>query len=246
MSNPCILMSDLYKGYKILEYPDGSLSQILDRGLALMNAAIHRFRRAFFVRMDLKFPEDRHFLPNNDLIRLFMEEFRLERMTAGYDFFYLWVWEQNDSINHHYHCCFVFNKNRTQSIYGHVRAARKIWARVLGLVPPNAKKEVVKKAMKKAPVWDCTKNKYGEPQKNGLEIDVNAPDYEQQYDTCFHWLSYLAKVSTKENIPEGQRKFGSSILPSTAGLFPRPRPRPRLVVRPMLVSGQVVNMPEIL
>jgi hypothetical protein len=253
MSNPYIVKVSRYRQNPIREYPDGAHSSILDRSLLVMNAAINCFRRAYFVRMDLKFPDDNRYPSDNRLIRLFMEEFRLERMKAGYDFFYVWVWEQNTSINHHYHCCFCFNYSETQNLYGHVAAARIVWAKLLGLIPPNATKKVINKAAKKAPVWDCTKDKDGNPQKNGLLIDINAADYDQQYAKCFKWMSYLAKVYTKEGIPDGQRKMGSTMLRlgyrSLERPRPRPkiapRPRPRLVIRPMVISGQVVEVPEI-
>jgi hypothetical protein len=200
MSNPYIVYSCTHRGLDILCPKDGNHSEILDRSLLVMNAALIRFCRAYLVRMDLKFPDDEPYHPDNDLIRLFMEEFRVERMSAGHDFFYIWVWEQDTSINHHYHCCFVFNGNRTQNIYGHVTAARRIWGRLLG-IPPEA-----------APIWDCTKDKDGNPQQNGIMIDINAPHYETEYARSYKWLSYLAKVSTKEDIPDGQRKFASSMI----------------------------------
>jgi hypothetical protein len=205
MSNPYIVMSDTHRDRNIQTHPLGCHSDILDRNLMILDAAVQSFRKAYFVRIDLRFPDDLVYPANNDLIRLFMETFRAERMANRHRLFYIWVWEQDSSINHHYHCCFIFDGNRTQNLYGHVAAAKEIWGRLLGV--PHGQ----------APVWDCTRDRYGDPQVNGIMVNVNAPDYELQYARCYHWLSYLAKASTKESIPAGQRKMGSSVLPHLAG-----------------------------
>lgn len=203
MSNPYVTYADSHRAHPIQRHPEGYHSEILDRGQKILDAAIQRYRRVYFVRMDLHFPDNQPYPATNDYIRLFMEEFRVDRMNAGHDLLYIWVWEQDTSVNHHYHCCFLFDGNRTQNIYGHVDAARRIWGRRVG-VPPE-----------QSPVWDCTRDCHGIPQVNGIRIDANDPTSGTQYAQAYHWMSYLAKVITKTNVPDGQRKMGSSTLPST-------------------------------
>lgn len=60
---------------------------------------------------------------------------------------------------------------------------------------------------------DCTKSRNGEKQINGVMLRRDDPDYETKKADCFRRASYLAKINTKGNTPEGQRELFSSRIP---------------------------------
>ena len=195
MSNPRIIQGPFYHGHPIQTFPDGYHSNILDRNEQLLNAAGDLFRRFAVLRVCLKFPQYQQYPHDNRLIRLFMEDFALDRRTAGYDILYAWVWEKNDSDNHHYHCVFCFNSSQTQNFQGHMAAAKMRWAKILQIHSADGLVH------------------YGDLEHNTFKLNVNDPNYAAAYDRCYEALSYEAKVDTKQQIPAGVRKLGSSRLP---------------------------------
>ena len=60
---------------------------------------------------------------------------------------------------------------------------------------------------------DCTTNRNGEKQENGVMLRDDDPFRYDKKEDCFRRASYLAKTNTKGNTPKGQRELFSSRIP---------------------------------
>jgi hypothetical protein len=87
-------------------------------------------------------------------------------------------------------------------IFTGISKAEELWNKALGIPPSNH-----------GLINYCTRDRHGDPQENGIMLRRNDPDFEAQYERCFHWASYLAKSNTKGNVPKNIREIGCCLLP---------------------------------
>jgi len=159
--------------------------------------------KIYFQRMDLRLPEG-HEHTNNDLFREFQSKFIKNRSRKGLKPQYVAVREQSREKHQHYHIALWLDGQKTQNIHDHIATAERLWNKTLGLPErPNGY----------GLVDDCTKNRAGQKQVNGVMLRKDDPNYESKKDNCFRRASYLAKVNTKGNAPKGQRELFSSRIP---------------------------------
>ena len=161
----------------------------------------HEMDRVFFMRYDIRFPEELHVDPKegNALFRKFQSNFIKNLKRQDLKPHYVAVREQSKEKHGHYHAMLLLDERETQSITKHIEKADELWANTVGI--PG----------KKGLIDDCTKDRNGKPQKNGLKIKTNSPDFNEQYDKAFEWASYLAKKNTKNN-NNGMREIFPSRL----------------------------------
>ena len=96
----------------------------------------------------------------------------------------------------------MLDGQEAKSIHNHILKAEELWARQHGLDPSK----------NHGLIDDCTKDRNGNRQKNGIMIRKdNQAEYEDKLNQCFKWSSYLAKVNTK-NIPKNMKSFGHTRL----------------------------------
>lgn len=57
---------------------------------------------------------------------------------------------------------------------------------------------------------NCTRTKDGEPQKNGIILRKDDPEFATKLDDCFRWGSYLAKTNTKGEPLDHIRDWGGT------------------------------------
>jgi hypothetical protein len=132
----------------------------------------------------------------------------LKRKTVkrgSLDPYYLWVREAEyeNTPNHHYHCILLLDSNKTHKIHNHLAKAEELWNRALDL-PYTARSGLIDY---------CVKDRYGNPQENGIMLRREDRGFQQEFIRCYHWASYLAKVNTKGNAGSSVREMGSSQLP---------------------------------
>ena len=201
--NP-ILHATSYNGHQLMTSPryepafHTTILQIIE---ALLNDMIARHSQVFVMMLVLKFPAYSHdvnddYQGGNALLSRFMEAFTLHLKRAGYDPKYLWVREESSYDQVHYHLMILVNGNEVQNAYGMLGKAQELWGNCLGVDGPGY-------------VHHCRKgdyvNEYG-----GMKLRRNSPEFQQDYANCFHWASYLAKCSGKENTPIHANRFGGS------------------------------------
>ncbi len=173
-----------------------------------------KHNKTLFVRFDTHFPYGYTCVGCNqeisDFVKLFKEYYSRHRI----DCHYIWVREQSATNKlPHYHFVTLFDGNKIQKYYPVVERAADIWSRVVssneaGLVNYCDKdyenKKVENGIMIRRPSSLATGEKLHEEQIK----------YEEDFNRCFRWASYLAKVNQKQNTPPSVRRFGSSKIPN--------------------------------
>jgi hypothetical protein len=148
----------------------------------------HNMDRLFFMRYDVRMPDDgivRSKQEANKLFRTFQGKFIKNLERKGLNPHYVAVREQSKEKHAHYHAVLLLDERKTQSIHQHIEKADKLWENTLGAYG------------KKGLIDDCTKDRDGNSQKNGIKIKKNSPEFKEQIDNAFQWSSYLAKENTK-------------------------------------------------
>lgn len=122
--------------------------------------------------------------PTNNSIQKFMYTLCRVLDAEGYDPGYLWVREQDESQNQHYHLALLVNRNKHQSV-----------KRLYGIVS-NCWSDVT-----------CTGSVYG---TDGMVLRRDSHTQHTDICDCFYWLSYWAKTNTKERTERDLRRFSTS------------------------------------
>ncbi|MGI2259400.1 inovirus Gp2 family protein [Shewanella sp. GXUN23E] len=166
------------------------------------------YKRVYLVRFDLHFPNSWSDKDHGAISR-FIEAFKARlvvwdkqrKSPTGIGFSYVWVREQHESHNWHYHLVFMFNKDSIAHLgkfdLNHSNLCSKIatsWASALGL----DEREAVNL------VHFCQNGQY--------YLDANSPDIPNQFNAVMQRLSYLAKTHSKD-IGDGHRHLGRSQKP---------------------------------
>ena len=161
----------------------------------------HRMDRVFFMRYDIRFPEELYVDPRtgNALVRKFQSKFIKHLDRKGLNPHYVLVREQSKEKHAHYHGILLLDERKSQNIKKHVDKGDELLNNTLG---DHGKKGLVD---------DCTTSRNGKSQKNGIKLKKNSPDFKEQYDKAFEWASYMAKENTKSN-NNGVREVFSSRL----------------------------------
>ncbi len=190
-----------YNGYPIMTDKDKGLqadTKILSMIKDQFEYAEATKSKIFFMRLDIRFPVEETIPTDNQHFSRFNASFMKDLRRKGLKPQYCAVREQSREKHQHYHEMLFLDGQKTQSIHNHIQTAERLWRHELGLEDGNGL------------INDCTHNRKGEPQENGIMLRKDDPDYEQKKAECFRRASYLAKVNTKSNTPDGQREVFSS------------------------------------
>jgi hypothetical protein len=197
-----------FQGLPVQARPDRPCrSDILESLAQLFEATVPSRHKTFFLRFDLRFPTNPYYPPDNSFFQTFIDSFAKHLRREGYAPGYFWVREggsKSPGDHHHYHLVLLLDGRKTQSIFGHLAIAERMWALALGI--PEAA----------GLVNYCLKDRDGNPQQNGIMIRRDDPNWRDAYATCFHWASYLGKCTGKGEAPKSVREFGCSQIPRTA------------------------------
>jgi hypothetical protein len=180
----------------------GCHGEILERLMQLFNHVTVDHCDVVFMRFDVRLPQFGIYPQDNSLIMKFTADFITYLTRKKLDPHYLWVREQKSSERPHWHFCVLWNRKWVQSIYKPLKKAEEIWARKLKFGDLREGAGLIDY---------CLKDKFGNPQQNGLMIRRNSADFQEMYNRCFQWGSYLAKASQK-SMNHGYRTFGCSRL----------------------------------
>ena len=156
------------------------------------------------MRYDVRFPEGMNEHIDNKLVRDFQASFMKNLNRQKLKPQYLLVREQSQEKHQHYHGILWLEGHETQSIVRHITTAERLWSSRLGLPPRESGYGLID---------DCTKNRSGKRQTNGMMLRRDDPDYEAKKADCLRRASYLAKINTKSSTPQGQRELFSSRIP---------------------------------
>ena len=195
-----------YNNYPIMTDQERGLScdtKILQEIERQFEYADETKNKIFFMRYDIRFPEGYHHA-DNGIFREFQSKFMKNLSRKGLKPQYVAVREQSREKHQHYHVALILDGQKTQSIHNHIQTAERLWDLTLGLPEKENGYGLID---------DCTKNRSGEKQTNGVMLRPDDPFRYGKKDDCFRRASYLAKTSTKNNTPKGQRELFSSRVP---------------------------------
>ena len=193
-----------YKGHPIntdKERKLGCNKKILEKSLRLFNDATSKHNKIFYMRMDVRFPENKENInTDNNQFESFMNSFTKNLKNNKLDPKYIWTREQSKEKHQHYHLSLLLNGNKIQNIHKPIQKAEELWAKRLE-IDDNKNNGLIDY---------CTKDRNGNKQKNGIMIKRNNDDCNEVFDKCFEWNSYLAKLNTKGYAPKNTREYGTS------------------------------------
>ena len=166
--------------------------------------------KTFYMRYDVRFPQEENTHTDNRKIREFQATFMKTLKREGLKPQYVLVREQSREKHQHYHGVLLLDGNKTQNITMHIDTAERLWDKALGLeyeVQPGNWKTG------HGLIDDCTKDRQGNRHENGIMLRRDDPDYGEKQQEAFRRASYLAKVNQKESNPKGHREIFSSRIP---------------------------------
>ncbi len=182
---------------------------ILQKICERMTYMVQRFCRVLFIRFDLRFPQ--HYCldgGNTEVTRLF-KLLKDRSDYHGWNLQFIWVREQSREKHQHYHCVVLLDGNKIRNYYPFLQTIEQLWANVLGVTQQGL-------------VHYCNRDRTGLPIDNGIMIRrprqasigvdrvTEEQAFQQDFEHCYNWASYLAKVNQKANTPKGVRRFGVS------------------------------------
>lgn len=189
-----------FNGYPImandhLPYDPNIMQKIYDR----VWGYTHNYSRTFTIVFSLKLPQNEVIYDGNHCIVNFMNRFRkyFERQGLRKPW-YVWVREQQQALNHHYHCLVLLDGRYIQHKHAIMREAVRIWGGIIGLDGHG----------------------YVDYQWDAWNIRTDSPTYEQDVASLIFASSYLAKTNTKNSAPYRNNNFGASQLPGKFKLVP--------------------------
>lgn len=193
-----------FLGNPILQFTKQNVG--LDENL-LMNIYLHldnklsRCPQTFAMRFDIHMPKDMK-VPDNRLFSRFQAHFIKKEKRAGYDPDYVAVREESKRSGIHYHELLLLDGKKTERIFNHIKNANEALNSALGY-PAGTRSGLIN---------DCTKDRNGKSQRNGIMIDSRSYIAKNQEKDCFRQASYLAKNSQKDNTEKSRHEIFSSHL----------------------------------
>lgn len=158
--------------------------------------------KVLFIRFDVRFPQAIRYPSDNDIFSQFIARFIKKQQRRGLDPAYLWVREQDSSINHHYHCILLLNGHKVNKGYPILLGADALWSQTLG-------------TQQQGLVHFCNRAFDGSAQPNGLMIRRDKLAKEGVEEQCLDWGSYLAKKYSKDGSLYSTRSVGNSRIPQS-------------------------------
>ncbi len=151
--------------------------------------------KVFWVRFDLRYPDDIKAPQDNTNIQKFIAYVVKYFKRKKLDPIYFWSRDQKHSINPHYHCSLMVNGNLTQSANYLYNIITETWLRTIGATEP-------------ALVHRCL-------EENGKPCGQMIRRGEEISAWTLGKISYLCKPDDKGQPKDGVRDFGMSRI-STA------------------------------
>lgn len=196
MNQPKVIMNAQYNGMPLYngdKASEGFYEDILGRVYGLLDYHTQKYSKVLVVRFDLRYPKNMTALQCNAAISQFHDRFTRYLKRNGADPKLLWVWEQYNSQNPHYHCMLTVNGHKHRHPQNLYTKAAECWWNAIG---EHGNKGLVEQCDKNGPGY--------------YNLHRNKADFGETYYKCFERCSYLAKVFTKVEIPKDMHRYGGS------------------------------------
>lgn len=208
-----IIKDNVYDGYPVMadtdkrQYLDGNILNELKRQF---DYADESKNKNFFMRFDMRYPENMPSHGDNTPVVKCLASTMKSMNRQGLRPQYLLVREQSQEKHQHYHGILMLDGNKTQNTHNHIQTLERLWNKALDIpyeVQPG------NKIPGHGLINDCTKDRSGNIQVNGVMLRRDDPEYEVKKQDCFRRASYLAKLNQKGSNPSRQRELFSSRIP---------------------------------
>lgn len=199
-----------YEGLPVLTSTNGEpylyYSIYLLNNRTLLNTMLMRHSKVLFLRIDLRFPNDRQWQTPMLYLQRFLDLLRRHFTRYDFDPQYVIRMEQVSSINPHFHVCLLLNGNKANqfNLRYYKQQLEQMWRRVL---------EVEMTGL----VDFCNRDYCDRALPEGIVI-VRPPEHTEfkvemtsEYREAFNAMSYLAKYVPEDRIPSEQRKVFYSL-----------------------------------
>ncbi len=172
---------------------DKRVSQLIEHVCAKHNKVLP-------VRFDIRYPHDAYAPGDNKDITRMMAKFIQHYRRLKVDVDYIWVREQKNSHNPHYHCAVFLDGNKTMNPKHVFSNAAKYWKSTI-----NSNNEGL--------INNCTKSKNGTAHPNGIPLIRSKEYYHDSLARVERQMQYLTKEADKAPPKDGLRNFGMSRIP---------------------------------
>jgi hypothetical protein len=199
-----------------------------------LNNALTQHPRTIIYNAILRLPQEAGGINYDNVISRFLESFKpilkatLKRRERNgkrvHDttLRYVWCRERDSSCNDHFHIFFLLNGDTYQK-WGSFNNPKEgemffmiteAWARAVGILASRNNGLVDVRSQPKTINTKLIRTESELDQFSGLMLN--------SYESTFHWMSYIAKLDTK-NYGDNRRNFGCSQNKVTTGILQRSR-----------------------
>ena len=197
-----VIKESTYHGYALnssWKNHQGHYAEILQPLESLLNYMTQKHRRVYFTRFDLTYPANSAYPNDNVLFSRFLDTLTHYYKYKQCDPRYLWVREKSTTGQVHYHLILVLNPENIYKAWGVLTKLTQLWQ---GCVDIGNAEGLVQLCPP-----DKTYDLYG-----GVRIIRDCENFQEVFDYCFEWGSYLAKKYSKSGLPPYVNGFGCSRL----------------------------------
>lgn len=193
--------------YSLHDHPEESLYENMVEAIFMLFCyACSKHQSVRFIRFDLKFSKNEHYLDCMIRFGSFLSYFikwcsRLEGKTVVP--YYLWCKEKESGLNPHFHLFLLICDRKEKEYTSILKKAQAI------LQAGNHRQF-------EATGNFCQTDLFGNRQENGIVMKQNGILNEREFRRCFQWATYLAKKRSKECFAPNTRRYGKSELPQEA------------------------------
>ena len=169
-------------------------------------------RRVLFVRIDITFPTGYPQQGQNTEISDLLHHLDWHYGHQNIRVACVWVREQKDSSNPHYHCIFLFDNNHVRTGEGVRNEIAKAWHSIVKLQGYNCVDLALADGVKQ--IIEIRKPLIA---SEGEKLRQEIAAFNANLLHALDWSTYLAKTVTKDKAPKGIRAWGGTRIPRDAG-----------------------------
>ncbi|MEN9359310.1 MAG: hypothetical protein RL095_845 [Verrucomicrobiota bacterium] len=192
-----------------------NIDEIENRIEDIFSFALKKRRRNFFVRFDLRFPDDGVVHKESDIFKKFIQVF-IQNQGRNYgDVFYVAVREKAGSISGHFHIFILYDGRNVRSSYAPILKAKELWAYYLSKYL-GRKVNAAGLVQYGRPIYWFYPGEvwpYSVPrpdQSRGVMITRGSEEFDAHLDFAKRQAFYLAKAYSKASVGKHHHSWRSS------------------------------------
>lgn len=210
MGRRTVVTDETYSGYAIQSSNGGCYQQIMDGYNERLAWMMENCTQVVAIHLVVTWPDGVYYEDANATIGYILNSIKRSLNRDGVIAQYGWVREVgNGQIDNkpHYHIGILVDGHEVQSGYGLALSLNSLFTKQLNIPDRSVYVRCI-------PPQTDYQSEFNLPNPTALKLRVNAPGAAMQRENLMNWLSYHAKVETKDGTA-GVRTYGFSQVPST-------------------------------